>query len=140
LGAGRRPGAASRDPEHFGRRRVGPPKIVALAAGAAAGEKAARWLDGLRSRGADVALVCEGEGWGVNIPRQTVRRLGPLAVIRALETEMHVRPIDAVVPVGARARLILRAVPASLRPRINGLSVDQEPASVQLDGSGPDAP
>jgi hypothetical protein len=140
LGSGRREDAEADSSEHFGRRRVGPPKIVAVAAGATAAGEAARWLEGLRERGADVALVCERGAPGSTIPHQLVRRLGPLTAIRALETEMHMRPIDAVVPVGARARLILHAVPASLRPRIDGLSVEREPASVQLNGSGPDAP
>jgi Glycosyl transferase family 2 len=139
LGAGRRDGAPGVAPEHFGRRRVGPVKIVAVAAGASATAQATRWLERLHDRGADVALVCDAPDPAVTMPLQRVRRLRPLSTIHALETEMHVRPIDAVVPVGRRAQLVLRAVPASLRPAIAGLSVEREPSAADL-GSGPDSP
>ena len=43
-------------------------------------------------------------------------RLGPLGVIRAIEAEQHVRPMDAVVPVGRRAELVLRLLPGTFRP------------------------
>jgi hypothetical protein len=139
LGAGRRAPAPAAAPEHFGRRRVGPTKIVAVAAGASATAQAIQWLERLHERGADVALVCDG-GWGrqrSSIPIQQIPRLRPLSAIRALETEMHVRPIDAVVASGRRAELVLHAVPASLRPVIASLSVEREPTDAEL-GSGPD--
>ena len=139
LGAGRRDQDSGAPPEHFGRRRVGPAKIVAVAAGASATAQAARWLERLHERGADVALVCDVPGPAATIPVQQVRRLQPLSAIHALETEMHVRPIDAVVPVGRRAQLILRAVPAGLRPTIAGLGVEYEPSAADL-VSGPDSP
>ena len=39
----------------------------------------------------------------------------PGAVVRALDAEDQVRPIDAVVPAGRRERLLLRLTPRSLR-------------------------
>ncbi|MHB8532299.1 MAG: glycosyltransferase family 2 protein [Solirubrobacteraceae bacterium] len=160
VGAGRAAGAAAApEAEHFGRRRVGPPKVLAVAAGAAATEEAASWLRRLRAEGFDVALVCDcaggagpagpgsaaagsagpgsagsgsGQG-GDGLAVQRLPRLGPLGTIRAIETEMHVRPADAVVAFGLRARLVLRLVPPSLRPQIAGLEPGGAP-------SGPDSP
>ncbi|HXR29004.1 MAG TPA: glycosyltransferase family 2 protein [Solirubrobacteraceae bacterium] len=104
--------------EHFGRRRVGPVKVVAVAAGARSTTSAVARLLELRAHGADVALIAPRAPEGCEIPTQEVGRLGPLRVIRALEAEMHVRPIDTVAPVGRHARIVLHLVPGSLRPRI----------------------
>ncbi len=139
LGAGRDAGSeeAGGAAEHFGRRRVGPLKIVALASGEGAALEASQWLEGLRARGADVALIAERPPGDLRIPHQVVRRLGPLSAIRAIENELHVRPIDAVVAVGGRARRILRLLPSSLRPQIEGLTLGGEPRGLDLSGARP---
>ncbi len=118
--------------EHFGRRRIGPVKVVAVAARGRSTRAAAHWLRELGAQGADVALVSEEMDPGLDIPQQTVKRLGPLAVIRALQSEMDVRPIGAVVGVGRRARLILRLLPGSLRGEITGVDLSVDPTA---DGS-----
>jgi (heptosyl)LPS beta-1,4-glucosyltransferase len=125
--------------EHFGRRRVGPLKIVALASGERSAEQAASWLAGLRRRGADVALISSTTPTDCDIPQLTLERFGPLRTIHAIETEMHVRPIDALVPVGRRAELALRFVPAGFKPQIEGLSLEGEPPSLDLAGAEPKA-
>ncbi len=121
---------------HFGRRPVGPAKVVALSGGGKAAAAAEQWLSGLRAQGLDVALVstamANGEGvlvrgGGDGVPLQRVERLSPLRAIRALEIEMQLRTIDAVVSVGARARLTRRLVPRTLRPEIAGLEVSLDP-------------
>ncbi len=142
LGAGRDPESEDGEAtdEHFGRRRVGPLKIVALASGDGAALEASRWLEDLRSRGADVALIAERAPDDLRIPHQVTGRLGPLSAIRAIENELHVRPIDALVAVGGRAQRILRLLPSSLRPEIEGLSLDGEPEGLELSGSGPGTP
>jgi hypothetical protein len=143
------PHDGERSKAHFGRRRAGPVKIVALADGGRAAHAATRWLAELRTQGADVALISTGDGTvGAeqrhsesagpvaiasaatieDVPLRTVRRLGPLMVIRALEIETQLRTIDALVPVGWRARLIHRLVPGILRPEIAGLDLDLDPA------------
>jgi len=132
LGAGRPAGDAGAEPEHFGPRRVGPLKIVALASGEQGAREGEQWLEALQARGADVALIAERAPANAAMPHQTVRRLGPLSAIHAIEREMHVRPIDAVVPLGARARRALRLLPASHRPEIAGLSPAGEPAGLDL--------
>jgi hypothetical protein len=125
---------------HFGRRPVGPPKVVALSDGEEAAGLATRWLAGLRAQGLDVTLVCttaeggaggrvgaEPNGAGAGVSLQPVARLSPLRAIRALEIEMQLRTIDAVVTVGGRARLVGMLVPRTLRPEISGLDVSLEP-------------
>jgi hypothetical protein len=132
--------SAANPPEHFGRRPSGPVKVVAIASGEGAVRAATGWLAGLRARGVDVALI-SGRG-GVrerglavqggpdeNVPRHTLEHLRPLAVIRALELEMQLRTIDAVVPVGRWARLVQRLVPRTLRPEIPSLNVNLAPES-----------
>jgi hypothetical protein len=129
---------------HFGRRPTGPSKVVAVADAGEATRVARRWLSGLQRRGVDVALIAvepntakeggENAGGppraatvGADVPLRVVRRLWPLAVIRALEVETQLRTIDAVVPVGRRARLVWHAVPGTLRPEIAGLTIDLDP-------------
>jgi Glycosyl transferase family 2 len=125
---------------HFGRRPAGPSKVVAVADAGQAAREATRWLAELQGRGIDVALIAArtkapteraGERTAAaaarDVPVRVVERLRPLAVIRALETETQLRTIDAVVPVGRRARLVWHMVPATLRPRITGLDIDLDP-------------
>lgn len=128
---------------HFGRRPVGPPKVVALSGGEGASGVAARWLSGLRTHGIDVALVSTTAKNGAEahvgakqidgtqveeaVPLQRVAHLSPLSAIRALEIEMQLRTIDAVVTVGRRAQLVGMFVPGTLRPEIAGLEADLSP-------------
>jgi hypothetical protein len=112
---------------HFGRRPVGPPKVVALSGDGAASQTAARWLAGLRAQGLDVTLISTATVNGEGVPVQGIERLSPLSVIRALEIETQLRTIDAVVIVGRRARLVGRFLPGTLRPQIPGLDTDVDP-------------
>jgi glycosyltransferase involved in cell wall biosynthesis len=129
---------------HFGRRPVGPPKVVALSDAGAAAQSAARWLAGLGGQGIDVALVCgaaPGEGMeervdgasggsvrsAEGVPLRRVAHMSPLGAIRALEIETQLRTIDAVVTVGGRARLVGMLVPRTLRPTISGLDTSLHP-------------
>jgi hypothetical protein len=131
--------------QHFGRRRAGPPRVIAVACGERAAARAARWLAALAEHGVDVALVAEEPGGAVDgdvpeggrvvggrsggpVPRRAVARAGPLTVIRALEVERQLRLPDAVVPFGRRARVTQRLVPRVLRPEIPGLHAELDPA------------
>ena len=148
--------AAANREGHFGRRPVGPPKVVAMSGGAATSRAAASWLAGLRAQGIDVALLTTATGAvtevqagtedrapadpgrrdagraqamraDAEIPLRPVARLWPLSAIRALEIETQLRTIDAVVSVGRRARLVGRLVPGTLRPEIAGLDANLDP-------------
>jgi hypothetical protein len=118
----------SRDVEHFGRRRVGPAKVVALAAGGGSTREAAAWLSRLQAQGIDVTLISPEKPLECDVPLAPMRRLMPLAAMRAIDAEMHLRIIDAVVPVGRRARLVWRLLPSTLRPEIAGVDQDVAPA------------
>ncbi len=113
--------------EHFGRRRAGPVRIVAVSDHGRPTERAVRWLSALQRHGADVALISEKPDPSHDIPQQAVARIAPLAIIRALDVERQVRVIDAVVPFGRRARLVQHLLPPTLRPAIPGLSPDMDP-------------
>ena len=107
---------------------VGPVRVVALAGGAAAAATAAGWLARARDAGADVALVTDcpaaaGEG----VRARAVDRLLPVAAIRALEAEEQLRPIDALVPIGARAARVARLVPPNLRGRAGSIDDRLDP-------------
>ncbi len=129
---------------HFGRRPVGPSKVVAVVDAGESEQATRRWLEQLQRRGVDVALIvarssaaghrlrASGQSPATataarDIPVRVLKRLRPLAVIRALEVETQLRTIDAVVPVGKRARLIRRMVPRTLRPEIPGLDIELDP-------------
>ena len=144
----REPAGASGDTggEHFGRRRAGPARIVAVADRGHPTESAVRWLSALQQHGADVALISEEPppnhtssddedpsltssrtvAEPASVPRRGVRRIRPLTVIRALEVERQVRIIDAVVPFGRRSRLLQHLLPRTLRPEIPGLGSNLE--------------
>jgi hypothetical protein len=136
---------------HFGRRPVGPPKVVALAGLGAPAQAARRWLAGLKAAGIDVALITsEGhssydsdtsEGAHLTsvqppktgIPERSVPGLHPVGIMHALDIEMQLRTIDAVVPVGRHARLICHMLPPTLRPEIGGLTAQgSEDLAVEL--------
>lgn len=108
---------------HFGRIRMGPPKIVVLAARGRAAQEAGSWLARLQAHGVDVALVSDETSPSVTAPIQRVAKLRPLTVMRALDVEMQMRTLDAVLPMGRRARLLWRVLPWTLRPTIPGLFV-----------------
>jgi Glycosyl transferase family 2 len=64
------------------------------------------------------------------LPGQYAARLSPLATRRALEIEMDLRTIDAVIPVGRRARLMHRLLPPTLKPQIDGVCFATAPETV----------
>ena len=113
---------------HFGRRAAALPKVVALADAGRPAQAAQRWLEKLHDAGLDVTLITEQSISDSELPTQTIRRLRPVAVMRAIDLEMQIQAIHAVVAFGRRARLISRLLPSSLRPSIDGLSSDLDPA------------
>jgi hypothetical protein len=113
--------SASSATAHFGRIRMGPPKVVVVAARGRAAQEAASWLAQLQAHGVDVALVSDETSPSLASPIQRVAKLRPLAVMHALDIEMQMRTLDAVLPMGRRARLLWRLLPWTLRPVIPGL-------------------
>ena len=128
--------------QHYGavKFRRGSPRVVGVAAGSAASERAIRWLLAARAVGADVALVGDAstrdetlrvdDDQGTIRVRRTPRHMGPLTLIRALEAEEQLRTVDAVIVFGTRARLLMHALPAGLRGSTRGCSEHCNPATV----------
>jgi (heptosyl)LPS beta-1,4-glucosyltransferase len=113
--------------QHFGRRPAGAPKVVAIAGRGEAAQVARRWLDALRSAGVDVALLSNDDRTDEEIPTQKLRHLRPLETMRALDIEMQIRTIHAVVAFGPLASFVRKAIPTSLRPEIQGLDIHANP-------------
>ena len=119
--ASRRRGCTLRPPAR------GPVRIVAVSGRGRPTERAVRWLSALQQHGADVALISEEPAPCPDLPQQTVARIGPLVIARALDVERQVRVVDVVVPFGRRARLVQRVLPPTLRPAVAGVDCDAEP-------------
>jgi hypothetical protein len=117
----------SGDVEHFGRSRVGQAKVVALAGRGNPAREAAAWLAQLKQHGIDVTLISAGDLVECDVPLAPMRRLLPLAAMRAIDAEMHLRVIDALVPVGRHARLVWHLLPSTLRPEIAGVDSNAPP-------------
>ena len=110
--------------------RLGPVRLVGLATSADGSALLRRWL-GEAGRG--------GSRRGADLPHPAT--IG--AVVRALDAEDQVRPIDAIVPAGRRERLLLRFAPRSLRGVVSPIDPDtpaaEASATVQGQTRAPDA-
>jgi hypothetical protein len=134
---------------HFGRRtHRGPARIVALADDPKAARRAIGWLARARADGADVALIAPeascaeaahaGAAGALNAQAKRVGaeaalhirpipRLGSLQIVRALEAEQQLRPIDALVGFGRGAERLLSRRSRLLRLRYRALSETATP-------------
>jgi hypothetical protein len=116
---------------HYGawKARIGPGRVVGVACGEHACEQAASWLTQAAGAGADVSLIAAGPA----VAHLRVRRLHrrrPLQLIRALDAEEQLRPMDAVVAFGGSASLLLRLIPASLRGHMRAIDCHTDPGSL----------
>jgi glycosyl transferase family 2 len=110
--------------------RSGPPRVVAVAHGAARAEKAARWLERVAGAGLDVALIADTAAVTDDKLRTLeVPGLGPFRLARAVDAEHQLRPIDALVPAGRSERLRLLLVPGSLRG-VSGIGLGADPRTI----------
>jgi hypothetical protein len=105
--------------------RVGPVRIVGIGLGAGAAARLAPWLAEAASAGADVALICGRGAPETSIRLRTVSGRGAGALARALDAEDQLRPVDAVLPAGARERRLLGHTPRTLRGAVEPLSPAQ---------------
>jgi hypothetical protein len=120
---------------HYARSlRVGSVHLVALALGREATAEAADWLERARGAGADVGLVSDARP-DANVPLRvrSLARGGPLTVIRALDAEDQLRPIDGLVPVGARARRLTRLLPGRTMGTAETLDAGSDPVAAVRD-------
>ena len=97
--------------------RLGPVRLVGLATSAHGSAMLGRWLGEAADAGADVALTS---------PTPTIG-----AVVRALDAEDQVRPVDAIVPAGRRERLLMRFAPRALRGVVPPIDPDTPAAEAK---------
>jgi Glycosyl transferase family 2 len=130
-------GGAEGAPGGFGQEapRLGPVRIVGVALREADAESLAPWLEEAAAAGADVSLIGpsplpafvlsspegeQGRTPGVVRCRRPNGR-GPGALVRALDAEDQLRPVDALLLAGRRERRRLRFAPAALRGAVEPL-------------------
>lgn len=102
--------------------RLGPPRIVGVALGGRGAAGLAEWLAEAAGEGADVALIGAAPPPGSTVPHRPLDRLGPGRLVRALDAEDQLRPVDALLLAGSRERRALRLAPRALRGAVPPLS------------------
>jgi Glycosyl transferase family 2 len=126
-------GGATEGASGFGQEppRLGPVRIVGVAFGRRGASRLAGWLEEAQRSGADVALVGAASPEAVRVPHRPLDRLGPGRLVRALDAEDQLRPVDALLLAGRRERLALRLAPAALRGAVPPLSLETSPEQAQ---------
>jgi hypothetical protein len=107
--------------------QLGPVRIVGIARSRRGSARLAGWLEEAAREGADVSLVGSEPPAGSTVSHRPLDRLGPGRLVRALDAENQLRPIDALLPAGRRERHALRISPAELRGAFPPLSPDTAP-------------
>jgi len=107
--------------------RIGPVRIVGVASSRRGAARVAAWLAEAAREGADVSLIGTAPPEAATVPHRPLDRLGPGRLVRALDAEDQMRPIDALLLAGSRERRALRLAPAALRGAAAALSPDSAP-------------
>jgi Glycosyl transferase family 2 len=111
--------------------RVGPVRVVGIAANRRRGGRLTEWLVEAARAGADVALI--GDSDAPTVPARATDGSGPGALARALDAEDQLRPIDALVLAGRRERLLLAFCPRALRGAARPYALSSPPLSAISD-------
>ena len=107
--------------------QLGPVRIVGVAFGRRGAARLAGWLQEAARDGADVALIGAAPPEGSQLRHRPLDRLGPGRLVRALDAENQLRPVDALVLAGRRERLTLRLAPGEMRGAVAPLSPGDPP-------------
>jgi hypothetical protein len=94
---------------------LGPVRIVGVATGRRGAKRLAPWLEDAAAAGAEVAMIAPAAGGSTSLRRRAPDGSGPGAMVRALDAEEQLRPIDALVLGDRRAALLVRLAPEALR-------------------------
>jgi hypothetical protein len=123
---------------HFAQQSYrGPTRLVAVADTPRATERALAWLAQASQAGADIALIAPELRQPANPGEdashtQELRRLSLLNLIRAVDTEMQLRPIDALIAFGPRAQRLLPRLPRAVRGNaLTLMEATEPPAAMQ---------
>jgi hypothetical protein len=111
--------------------RLGPVRIVGVARSRRGATRLAAWLEEAASEGADVSLIGSAPPAGSAVPHRPLDRLGPGRLVRALDAENQLRPVDALLPAGQRERLAMQLAPGELRGAVPPLSGSEDPQAAQ---------
>ena len=111
--------------------RLGSVRILGVARSRRGAERLAGWLEEAGAAGADVALIGAAPPPGSTVRHRPLDRLGPGRLVRALDAEDQLRPVDALLLAGRRERRILRLAPAALRGATPPLTGAENPAQAQ---------
>lgn len=106
--------------------RLGPVRIVGVAFGRRGADRLAGWLQEAERSGADVALI-GAPPQGAQLRHRPLDRLGPGRLVRALDAEDQLRPVDALLLAGRREKFALRLAPRALRGVVPPLSAKESP-------------
>jgi hypothetical protein len=112
-----RPGRTAR-PVHYGRRdgRVGPIRLVLICSKRTLGSAAVnKWLADIEHSGAWVSVISDSDRAPSGTRVHRIKQLGPLSVLRALDAERQLGPLDGVVAKNRLTGSLLRLLPSSLR-------------------------
>lgn len=121
-------------PTHYAkpRDRRGSVRLLAIASGADRTARAAAWLSAARAAGADVALVTDAPpALHQDLHVRELDRLTPLRLIRALDAEVQLRGVDALVPCGPRERRMAQLLPPELRAPYGTVDPTIDPAEAE---------
>jgi hypothetical protein len=126
--------SAAAAPAHYAkpRDRRGSVRLLAIASGPDRTARAANWLSAARAAGADVALVTDAPpAADRELHVRELDRLTPLRLIRALDAEVQLRGVDAIVPCGPRERRMAQLLPPELRAPYGPLDPATDPAEAE---------
>jgi len=121
-------------PAHYAkpRERRGSVRLLVIAGGDHDRLAVARWLMDAQAAGADVGLVTDSPAdaaGGLHV--RELERLTPLRLIRALDAEVQLRGVDALVPWGRRERRLAQLLPPELRAPYGPLDPKTDPAQAE---------
>jgi len=111
--------------------RLGPVRIVGVALAGRDAGRLAGWLAEAATSGADVALIGAAPPERSTVPHRPLDRLGPGRLVRALDAEDQLRPVDALLLAGRREARGLRFASAALRGSVPPFSTEENPARAQ---------
>ena len=109
---------------------VGPLRVVGVAASAAGVQRGAMWLAEAATSGADVALLAPKRDRSLPVRARWLDGFGLFRVVRGIDAEAQIRPIDAIVPFDTLSAIVAGFVPRSLRGVVCRLGPNTRPPEV----------
>ncbi len=107
--------------------RLGPVRVVGLALDEKGAARLVPWLEAAAAAGADVALIGPDSTPSSGVRLRRLAGAGTGELVRALDAEDQLRPVDALLPAGRCERRRLRLAPGALRGTIEPLDPDSAP-------------